>query len=196
MPEKRDGESGVLSDAAECLVDDLLGLSDGVGAEVGEYSTLEVAPDLFDRIGVGGIAQKPLYHQPSSLVLEEGLQSDAPVRRESVPDQGDLVASPSPSRWRWRSERNSMIDTSLYEPGRMPKTGDASLPSGRKQIAAHIDRRFQLKWCVRTASYPWAPRSISGHAPIIPRNAGLSGYYANLFRCGFYATPEKQRPTS
>ena len=47
-----------------------------------------------------------------------------------------------------------MIDSPLYEPGCMPKTSEASLPSGRKQIAAAIDRRFQLKWCVRTGVCP------------------------------------------
>ena len=36
----------------------------------------------------------------------------------------------------------------------MPKTREAPLPSGRKHTAADIDRRFQLKWCVRTGVWP------------------------------------------
>ena len=48
-----------------------------------------------------------------------------------------------------------MIDSSLYEPGCMPKTREASLPSGRKHTAADIDRRFQLKWWVRTGVWPF-----------------------------------------
>ena len=36
----------------------------------------------------------------------------------------------------------------------MPKTSDASLPSGRKHSAADMDRRFQLKWWVRTGVCP------------------------------------------
>jgi hypothetical protein len=36
----------------------------------------------------------------------------------------------------------------------MPKTRDASLASGRKHSAADIDRRFQLKWWVRTGVCP------------------------------------------
>src|SRR5674476_1597820 len=99
MPEECGGESGVVADATESLVDDLLCFSDGVRAEVGEFATFQVAPDLFDRIQVGGVGRKPLDHQPSSLVLDEGLHGSAAVGRESVPDEGDLCllyTSPSP----------------------------------------------------------------------------------------------------
>jgi hypothetical protein len=61
-------------------------------AEIGEFGSFEIAPDLLDRIEVGGVGRKPLDHQPVALALEEGLHLVAPVRRESVPDQGDLVA--------------------------------------------------------------------------------------------------------
>ncbi len=37
----------------------------------------------------------------------------------------------------------------------MPKTREASLPSGRKHSAADIERRFQLKWWVRTGVCPF-----------------------------------------
>ena len=60
--------------------------------QIGKFAALEIAPDLFDRIEVGGITRKPLDHQPSSLSLEEGLHVSAAVRRESVPNEGDLVA--------------------------------------------------------------------------------------------------------
>src|SRR5665213_995731 len=93
MPQEREGEPGVVADATEPFVDDLLCLSDGVGTEIGELAVLQIAPDLFDRIQVGGVGRKPLDHQPSSLALEEGLHSSAAVRRESVPDQGDLVTA-------------------------------------------------------------------------------------------------------
>ena len=37
----------------------------------------------------------------------------------------------------------------------MPNTREASVPSGRKHTAADIDRRFQLKWWVRTGVWPF-----------------------------------------
>ena len=92
MPQKREGECGVVADATERLVDDLLGLVDGVETEIGELAALQIAPDLFDRIEVGRIAREPFDHQPSSLVLEEGLHGSAAMRRKAVPDQGELVA--------------------------------------------------------------------------------------------------------
>jgi hypothetical protein len=92
MPEEREGEPGVVADATESLVDDLLCLSDGVGTEIGEFAAFEVAPYLFDRIQVGGVGRKSLDYQSVTLRLEEGLHSFAAVRRESVPDQGHLVA--------------------------------------------------------------------------------------------------------
>ena len=49
MSEEREGEAGVVADSTEALVDNLLGLVDGVEAEDGEFATFEIAPDLFDR---------------------------------------------------------------------------------------------------------------------------------------------------
>ena len=92
MAEECEGQLGFVADPRESLVDDPGGLSDGVGAQVGELGSLQVAPDLFDRIEVVGIRREPFDHQPVTLALDEGLHGPAAVRREPVPDEGDLVA--------------------------------------------------------------------------------------------------------
>jgi len=92
VAEESEGQRGLVADAAQPLVHDYFGVVDGVRAEVGQLATLQVAPDLFDRIEVGGVGGKSFDHQPRPLFLEEGLHGPAAVRRESVPDEGDLVA--------------------------------------------------------------------------------------------------------
>ena len=69
MAEEREGQRGLVADAAESLVDDLLGLADGVGAEVGQFAAFQVAPDLFDRIEVGGVGRETFDDQPLRCFL-------------------------------------------------------------------------------------------------------------------------------
>ena len=57
MTEECECQPGLVADATESLVDDLLGLVDGVEAEVGQFAAFQVAPDLFDRIEVGGVTR-------------------------------------------------------------------------------------------------------------------------------------------
>jgi len=84
MTQEREGEPGVVADATEPFVDDLLGLSDGIGTEIGELAVLQIAPYLFDRVQVGGVGPQSLDLQPSSLLLEEGRHGSAMgVRRRS-----------------------------------------------------------------------------------------------------------------
>ena len=84
--------TGLVADAAEPLVDNLLRFADGVQAEVGQLAALQVSPDLLDRVEVGGVSREPFDDQPFSLLLEEGLHDPAAMGRKSVPDEGDLVA--------------------------------------------------------------------------------------------------------
>jgi len=60
VAEECEGQSGLAADATEPLVDDLLGLADGVRAEVGELAALQVAPYLFDRIEVAAVVREVL----------------------------------------------------------------------------------------------------------------------------------------
>ena len=92
MTEEGEGQPGFAADAAEPLVDDFFGLADRVQAQVGQLAALQVAPDLFDRIEVGGVARQPFDHQPLPLLLDEGLHDPAAVGRKSVPDESDPVA--------------------------------------------------------------------------------------------------------
>ena len=64
MAEECEGQPGLVADAAEPLVDDLLRLADGVEAEVGQLAAFQVAPYLFDRIEIGGISREPFDDQP------------------------------------------------------------------------------------------------------------------------------------
>ena len=58
MAQECEGESGLVPDAAESLVDDVLGFLDGVQAEIGQLGALQVAPDLLDRVEVGGVGRE------------------------------------------------------------------------------------------------------------------------------------------
>ena len=46
---------------------------------------------MFDRIEVGSVGREPFDYQPSSLHCDEGPHCSASMRRESVPNDGDLV---------------------------------------------------------------------------------------------------------
>ena len=73
MAEERGGKSGLVADATESLIADLGGFTDGVRAQVGKLGSLEVAPDLLDRVEVIGVGRKAFDHQPVVLALGEGL---------------------------------------------------------------------------------------------------------------------------
>jgi len=59
--------SSLVPDATESDVHLLYGLVDGVGAAVGELSTLEVPPYLLETVEVLGIAGQPFDHEPVAL---------------------------------------------------------------------------------------------------------------------------------
>jgi hypothetical protein len=92
VTEEREGESGVVADAAEALVDDLGGLADGVRAQVGELGPFQVAPHLFDGVEVIGVGREAFDHQPVTLALDEPLHGPTAVGRQAVPDEGGFVA--------------------------------------------------------------------------------------------------------
>lgn len=92
MSEEGEAQAGVRADAAEPLVDDVRSLADGVRAQVGEFSALQVPLHLLDRVAVVGVGREGLDDQPVSVGEKEPLHGPAAVGGEPVPDERDLVA--------------------------------------------------------------------------------------------------------
>ena len=65
------------------------GLFDLVGAEVGQFASLDVVPNSFRRIQIRGIAWQPLNLQPVPLFEQESFHDLAAMCRKVIPDQDD-----------------------------------------------------------------------------------------------------------
>lgn len=91
MSEEGETQAGFVPDPAEALVHDVGGLVDGVRTQVGQLSTLEVAPHLLHGIEVGGIAGEWFDDEPITLLGDELVHGLASMRGEPVPDEGDLL---------------------------------------------------------------------------------------------------------
>ena len=68
-----------------------------LGGRVGQGGGVEVRPELFDRIQLGGIGGKPLHPEPSLVAFEGLLDVAAAMGGQAVPQQDDR-ASPMPSQ--------------------------------------------------------------------------------------------------
>ena len=87
MPEKREAQAHVFTDAHGRVVGKHGGLFNGVGAEIGEFATLQVSPLLFDRSEVVSVRRQPFADEPAALGREELLHLATAMRGKSVPDE-------------------------------------------------------------------------------------------------------------
>jgi hypothetical protein len=109
VAQEGEAHSRVAADAVESLVGVVGGFFDGVGARVGEFARLEVYPDEFDGVELVTVCGQSLDDEPVSLGDEPGFHHCRTMRRQPVPDQGDLVAA----QVRVQTLGNSMSDPSL-----------------------------------------------------------------------------------
>src|ERR1700747_2078608 len=93
VPQEGDGQRRWVPDAGESDTKRPAQPEDVDGAEVGEFTVLEVAPDLLDGIELRCIARQAFDRQPRPLVSEIPVHDAALVRTESVPDQDDGAAA-------------------------------------------------------------------------------------------------------
>jgi len=90
VSKERTTELRVTTDAREPVISPVGRLPDGIRAEVGELSALDVAPDLFHRIELVSVGRQSFRDQPVALALDERGHLLAAVRGESVPDHRGL----------------------------------------------------------------------------------------------------------
>ena len=89
MPEKRKGEAGVARHAPQAGTEFGFHGTEVVGAEVGEFLSLDVPPHEFGGVEIRRVSRQAFHDQPMPLTCQVHLHLVALVRREAVPDQGD-----------------------------------------------------------------------------------------------------------
>jgi len=83
---------GVAADAAQAVVGFVLEFFDRVGAVVGQFVALEVAPHSFYGVELVGVAGEALDSQPGGLGAGPGGHLLGAMGGQAVPDQGDVAA--------------------------------------------------------------------------------------------------------
>ena len=81
MPEEGEAEISIGPDAVEPFFGVDGSLLDGVGAQVGQFARLEVAPHQFDRVEVVPVGGEPLDDKPAALIGDPGLHHLGAVGR-------------------------------------------------------------------------------------------------------------------
>ncbi len=83
---ERPGSAHATHPAPQCR----RGVGEIVGAAVGQLAALDIPPQRFGGIQLGGVSQQPFDPQPASLRVEPVADQDALVRRQLVPDQDNV----------------------------------------------------------------------------------------------------------
>src|SRR5712691_11303835 len=96
VAEKGEGELRLPSDTRKALVYRVAQPGEVVGAEVGQFATLDVAPDLFDRVQLRGVPGQAFDRQPGALAPEIGAHGSALVGAQPVPEEADALAPKVP----------------------------------------------------------------------------------------------------
>ena len=81
MPEEGEAEISIGPDAVEPLVGKARGFFDGVGAQIGQLTGLEIALHQFDRVEVVPVGGEPLDDKPAALIGDPGLHHLGAVGR-------------------------------------------------------------------------------------------------------------------
>src|SRR6516162_3821517 len=66
-------------------------LVDGLGAEIGQFDSFDIAPQQLDRVEVWGVGRQSFYNQPRPLFVDPGDHGLGAMRGQAIPDQGDLL---------------------------------------------------------------------------------------------------------
>jgi hypothetical protein len=87
VTQKGEAEFGVGADAIETVFGDGRNLIDGVTAEVGKLTGLEVAEYLLGRIELRRVARQAFYRQPRALVIDPIGHAPTAMGRQAIPQQ-------------------------------------------------------------------------------------------------------------
>jgi hypothetical protein len=87
-----EGEAGRVTQAAKTTAEQLGRLLNRIWAEVRHFSSLDVVPNSFRWIKVGGIAGQPFDVQPVLLVAQEFLHDATAMGRKVIPDENHSMS--------------------------------------------------------------------------------------------------------
>jgi hypothetical protein len=104
----------------------VLEFSDRIGAVVGQFVALEVAPHAFDGVELVSVAGEAFDLQPGGLGVDPGGDLLGAMGGQAVLDQGDLLAVEQLVGGGEELDQRVVV----VAPRRIPKMSWASLPSG------------------------------------------------------------------
>ena len=96
VAEKGEGEVRLPPDAREASVRRVTQRCEVSGADVGQFPTFDVAPDLFDRVQLRCVPGQRFDRQPGALAAQVGAHRAALVRTQSVPEEQHAPAPKVP----------------------------------------------------------------------------------------------------
>lgn len=111
----------------ESATKDRHGLGHFVGAKIGHFAALDVVPDLFGRIQVGGIGGKPFDGESRALGQQELFHVQAAVSRQTIPNQDDGLATDESFQLAEESDQAFGIETVGFGAGE--QAGLAAVPA-------------------------------------------------------------------
>lgn len=93
MPQEGSAQGGRLPHAAHPTAQGDRGIVQIVGTGIREFAALDVAPELFRWVQLGGVAREPLDAQPVAVPVEVRAHAPTLVGRQLVPDENGWTTS-------------------------------------------------------------------------------------------------------
>jgi hypothetical protein len=93
VSEKRECQRRSTPDPVKAGADGLLDLTEVIGAEVGEFLALDVAPHEFGWVELGRVAGQALNGEPGALSPEVRRHVSALVRQQAIPDHDESATA-------------------------------------------------------------------------------------------------------
>src|SRR2546425_12311050 len=87
VTKKGEGQVGLSSHARKARVERWPQRGQARCTDIGQLTSLDVAPELFDWIQVGRIAGQPLHREPRALPRQVGGHHTARVAAQAVPNE-------------------------------------------------------------------------------------------------------------
>src|SRR5438128_3595063 len=144
--QERDGQRRPATDAGEPGTNGPAQREDVERAEIGEFATLEVAPDLFDGIQFRRVAGQSFDRQPRPLVSEILAHHAARVSAEAVPDQDDVTAGEVALEGAQKADQREIVVTAgprlevTAATPAIPAEGQGGRYRQARPVAARVDQ--------------------------------------------------------
>lgn len=123
--EEAAAHAGVALDMGETDTDPTAQKVQVVVGRIGQHGAVQVGPERFDRIQIGGIGREPLDPQPSAVPFQSALSEAAAVGGKAIPEE-ENSASPMTSEGGEEAHEVGTADASRVkgqEPAQTPGSG-------------------------------------------------------------------------